>query len=137
MKFNTDHCRTTRATRSHLAAALRDPKGALHRATPNVGAKSGSYQTALMEPSVTAGKELAQTFMECVLAVHTVNCAAENMDGSVVKTDSEDTKHKPQLQVKTAVKSSSDKRGEIEHVLAVLGIMMKADVEATVESRLT
>lgn len=52
MKFSADYCCTTQAMRSDLFAVLSDqrPGCALHRDTPDVYAKSWSYETALTEP---------------------------------------------------------------------------------------
>lgn len=75
--------------------------------------------------------------MERLLAVHTVICAAEGMDGTIVEMDSDDTKHKQQLLSKSVVKSSVAMKREIEHVLTDHGVVSKANVETTVESRLT
>lgn len=87
------HRRSTRATRSELAAALSDRECAVPRAKPNVGASSGSYKTALTEPAVTTGEEASPSFKEYELAVHTVIRVAEHMAGTVVESDSDDTKH--------------------------------------------
>lgn len=137
MDFNTKNCHTTRVIRSALAAALSDAECALHRVTPDICAKSGLHETVLTEPVVTAGEEAAPSFMERVLELHTVTCAAEDMAATVVESGSDDTQHKPQPPSKTVVMSSPDTRSEMEHALADAGFMTNADVEAIVEIRLT
>lgn len=102
MEFNTDHHGTTWATSSDLAAALCDPECTRHRA--DAGAKSGCYETGLMESVDTAGKEAALSFAERVLAAHTVTRASEDMGGTVIESESYDTEQKLQPQASTVVK---------------------------------
>lgn len=68
-------------------------------------AEAGSLETALMETAVTVGKEVAQSFMNRVLAVHTVTCIAEKMPGIVGESDLDDTEYKSQQPLKPIVKS--------------------------------
>lgn len=73
MEFNTDHHCITWATRSDLATALSDPRRlAPSQAIHDIGARTGSYESALMEPVVTVRKEAAPSFMEHVLAADSV-----------------------------------------------------------------
>lgn len=76
----------------------------------------------------------AASFMKCCLVRHTITGAAEDMTGTVVESDSDNIEHKLQSLSKTVVKSLSDMRSEIAHVLANIGVMTKADVEEIVES---
>lgn len=69
--------------------------------------------------------------MEHVSAVHTVTRAAEDMDGTIVESESDDTEHKPQRPLKYFIKSSSDTRSKITYELADIS------VEAIVERRLS
>lgn len=87
-----------------------------------------------MEPAITTGKEMKPSFMERVLAEHNVTCAVDDMADAVLKSGSDDTKHKLQLQLKDLLKSSSKTRSKIVHVLANLGLMKIADAEAIFES---
>lgn len=98
MELNMEHRQATWASRSDLAAAHCDHENALHQATSAMHARSESHETALAEPGVTAGKEAVPSFMEHVLALHTVNCAAEDMPDAIVESDSNDKVHKLQLQ---------------------------------------
>lgn len=56
--------------------------------------KSRSYETTLAAPGFTCGSEESPYFMELVLAVFTITSPAEEMAGTGVKSDSEDTEHK-------------------------------------------
>lgn len=109
MELNNEHCCTTRATKSDLAVAISDPEHAMHLTPPNVSEKSRSYETSLTEPAVTVGKEAAQSFMERVLAVHTVTCAADHLAGLVIESDY-DTERKPEPPLKTVARLSRNKR---------------------------
>lgn len=76
--------------------------------------------------------------MEHALTVYTVTLAAEYMTGEVLESFSDDTEHKPQRRSKTIVQSSPGKESEIEHVMADLGFITKADdVSAIFKSCLT
>lgn len=96
MECNINNHRTTWPVRADLAAAIRNTDAVLHRATPDVCAKSWSYEAVLMENAVTTVKDEAQAFMERVSDAHTVNGAAEHMVGIFVENDSSITEHKPQ-----------------------------------------
>lgn len=48
-----------------------------------------------MEPTVTAGKDVAPSFMELTLAPHTVTGAAQDIVGTLWETDSNDGEKKP------------------------------------------
>lgn len=52
MELTTDKACTTSATTSDLATVLRDPEHVLHRATADVGARTSTLETALLEPAV-------------------------------------------------------------------------------------
>lgn len=69
--------------------------------------------------------------------MHNVTGAGEDLPGTVIDSDYDDTKVKSQPPMKTVVKSSPDPKSGIEHVLADLGVMMNAKIEAKVESRPT
>lgn len=120
-----------------MAAALGNPKRTLHRATSLMCAKSGSYETALARPTVTAGKEAAYSFMESVSAVHTVTRAAVVISDTIVKNDSNDTEHKWQPPSRTVVESLLEITSEKDHVLAYLSVMTKADIEVIAKCCLT
>lgn len=75
--------------------------------------------------------------MERVLATHTVTGSAESMSAPVLDSDSDDTKNKLQLPSNTVVRSSSNTKSKIEHVLANLDVLTKVYVEAIHESCLT
>lgn len=75
--------------------------------------------------------------MERSLPVHISTRAAENMAGTVVQSDSDDTEHKLQHPSKTIVKSLPDTRSKTAQLSADLGVMTKNDVEAIVKSHLT
>lgn len=87
------------------------------------------YEVALTEPVVTAGKEAAQSFMDCILAAQTGTHAQEDVAAPVVESYSDDTKQKPQPSVKTVNKSSADTQNEIVHVLPHLGVVGKTKVK--------
>lgn len=100
-EFNNDNLHTTRATSSDLAAAISDSECSLHQGMSDVGAKFGSFDITLMEPVSIAWKEVTPSRMERLLAVHTVNNAAEDMAGTVIKSCSDDTKHNLQQALKS------------------------------------
>lgn len=60
-----------------------------------MGAKSLSLETALPEPAVTTSKGRAPSFMEHVMAKHTVTKANEDMNGTIVESDSDAIDYKP------------------------------------------
>lgn len=91
----------------------------------------------MTELSVIAGKEAAPSFMERVLAFHTVTHAAEDMIGTVVESEFGDTEHKSPSPSKTVIRSSPDTRSETKHVLTDPAVVTKDDVRAIVESTLT
>lgn len=137
MELDTGHRSTRQSMRSNLASALSVPESTLDRATPNVGMKLGSCETALKEPAITIGNGTALSFIGCFLAVHTVMHAAKGMSGAFVKSGSDDNEHKARPSSKTFIKLSPYTKGEIAYVLDDLSVMTKAYVEAIVESRLT
>lgn len=137
MKLDTErHCKT-RTTWTYVVAVLGNHGCALRRATSNVGAKSRSYKTKLTEPGITTGKKVAPSFMERILMGHNVTSVTQDMTGTVGERDSNDTERKPETPLKGVVSSSSNKRGETEHVLADLGEVTKVNVRAIDESCLT
>lgn len=72
MESNANNSRPTRSTTPDLAVALRDPERVMHLATPDVGANSLSYLTALTEPVAMTIKNAAPSFMGHVFAARTV-----------------------------------------------------------------
>lgn len=136
MEVNNYHRCTTQATKSNLAV-LSDPESDLHRIPSNVNEKLGFYKSELTEAAAPVGKEVAWSFMERVLAAHTVTCAAKDLDGIVMEGSSDNTKHKSQLSSKDVVKWLPDTRTEIEHIWSSLSVVTKADIKVTVESCLT
>lgn len=137
MEFNTNHRWTRYATRSQLGAVVCDLECALDQAATNVGATSGSCKNAFKVFAFTVEKLAAPSFMERVLAVHTVTCAAEDMAGTFFESNSDNTQHKSPPQSRTVWKFYSNTRSEIEDVLVDLGVVTKADVEPIVKSLLT
>lgn len=59
------------------------------------------------------------------------------MAGTIIESDSYDTKHKLQLLLGTVFRSLPDNKGEIRHVLANISVTVNADVRPIVRSRLT
>lgn len=57
-----------------------------------------------------ARNEEKLSFMDCVSAAHTVIRATEDVTGTVVESDYEDTNQKSHRPSKTVIKSSSDTR---------------------------
>lgn len=134
MEFNTDHCHTTQATRFDRDTTPNNPKSPRQQATPNVKAEYRLYRTCLREPAVNAGNEAAPSFMERVLALHTVTHAAKDMARTVFESESHGTEHKPQTASKTVGKSSPDLGSEIDFVLTDIVVVTKAIVDTIVES---
>lgn len=75
--------------------------------------------------------------MERLLMPHIITWASEDMAGTVIENDPDDTEHVPQAPSKTIIEWPSDTRSEIEHLLTDLGAMTEVDVETIVKSRLT
>lgn len=75
--------------------------------------------------------------MECDSTMHTVTSTADELAGTVIESNCNDSEHKLQLLWKIVAQSSLDTRREIKHILTDLGVMTRTDVEAIVESRLT
>lgn len=69
------------------------------------------------------------------MAEHIVTKAKENIAGTLVESDSISTNHKPHPPLRCIVKLPLDTRREIESVSAVLGVVIKSDVRAIIESR--
>lgn len=90
-----------------------------------------------MEPSVSAGKEVALSFIKHVLAGHRVTSAADDMSGTVVESKYDNAEHTPHPPSKTVVKASHHTINESKDVRDDLGVMTKADVEALIECRRT
>lgn len=90
-----------------------------------------------MEPTVSAGKEVAPFFMELVLVAHTVLRTAKDMAGTVVERDYYHTEHKQQRLSKTVMKYLPHAGSDIEHVFAALSVRTKEDFEAIVERCMT
>lgn len=109
MELKTNHGNTTCTMRLDLATAHSDPKRVLkrvlHRSKPEVGEKSGSYETALAEPAVTVRKKMVAYFMEHVLAARIVNRAAEEVAVTLFEGGSHDIEHESQPLLKTLAKS--------------------------------
>lgn len=108
----------------------------MHRATPDVGKKSLSYETALVEPAAMTAKDAALSFMERVLAVNTGTRVTKDVADTVVDGDSEATEHKPQPS-RSVAKPSSDTRSEIKRVFDDLGAVTKTNVEVIFETHLS
>lgn len=75
--------------------------------------------------------------MEPSLAAQAVILAAEDNAGTVVESDSNEYEQKPRPPSQNLVRSTPDMMINIEHVLADFGVITNADVEATIERRLT
>lgn len=116
MELNTDNRHPTRSMSFDQAAAFSDPEGMMQRATPDVGVNSLSYETELLEPAAMAANEPALSFNERILAVQTVIRATEDMASTVVESDSDDTKHRPQQPSTSFTKQLSDTRSEMERI---------------------
>lgn len=88
----------------------------MHRAAPDVGNKSLSYERALLEPVATTAKakKADPSLMECILAAHTIIRDTEDIAGTVIESDSNSTQNKPGPRLNSVVKPSSDMRSEIE-----------------------
>lgn len=78
-----------------------------------------------MVPAITTNRETAPSFMERGMAVHTVTSAKEDMDGTVVKSDSKATYYKPQPPSKSVVKTLSYKKSKIKGALSDLSVVTK------------
>lgn len=79
-----------------LVTALSDPNYVMHQTTPDMGAKSLSCETELVEPAVMRIKKRAPSFMDHVLAARTVTKTTEDVIRTVVESDSDATEHESQ-----------------------------------------
>lgn len=97
MEFTSDRTCTSPAPWCDLGRALRKSACLLHWATVNVGAKTSSLETGLLGLALTINENTAPSFMECVMAAHTVTKASEYMAGNVAGSDSDapDSKLQP------------------------------------------
>lgn len=109
----------------------------LPRVNVDVGAKALSIETVLLEPAVTISMETAPSFIKRVLAVHTAPKANEDMDGTVLRSESDATGYKLQMPSKPIMKLLFDTKSEMERVLAYLGVLSTTDVEAIFDNQLT
>lgn len=62
--------------------------------------------------------------------------AIEDLPGTIVKIESNNTKHKPQKLSKFVFKSSSDMKSGIKSALADLGVMTRTNVKTIAETYL-
>lgn len=92
---------------------------------------------ALREHSVMTNKKMAPSFIERVMAVHTVTTGDGDMAGTVIKSDSDTTNYKLQPTSKSIITLASDTRSKIERAFADVSVLTKTDVERMVENRLT
>lgn len=112
-------------------------KHALQQASPTTCTKSESFEKALIEPTVPVGKEEAPPSRERSLVAHTLSGPAEYMAGTLVEMNSDDTEHMRKRPSRTVPKFSSEKRSELAHILANLGVVSKAGVQSIVWFHLT
>lgn len=113
---------TTSGTWYKTATAPYDPKQMMPQANIDVGDKSSSFETELLEPAATAGIETALSFTVRILDMHTLTKANKGMNGIFFEDDAGATWSKPQPLSKSVVKTLSDPRSEIAHALADLGV---------------
>lgn len=79
----------------------------------------------------------ALSFGEGMMAAHTVTRANEDMDGTVVESDSDADDYKPQLQSKSVHNPPSDMKSDVECSLADLDVVTNTDDEEIVYNGLT
>lgn len=79
---------------SDLVTTSSDPEHVMHWAIVEVGAKSLSFDTALLEPAVKGIKLTASSFMERLMAALTVTKANKDTIGTAVKRDSDAINYK-------------------------------------------
>lgn len=131
-ELTTNNACPTRATRSNLATELSDPQCVGHWATVEVAVKTLSFKTILLEPAVTINRETVPWYIERLMAAHTVTKSSEDMDGTVIKSDSDPAGYELLTPSKPIVKPQCNMRSEIEQAMANLGVLTKPDVKAIV-----
>lgn len=133
MESNADHCGSICAMRCDLATVVSDAeRPAL---THNRHGREVRIVRDCIDETRRCCWERDRTAIHRIcLSSATTTCAAEEMAGTVVRSDSNHMEHKSQAPSKTAGESSSDTRSEIEQVLADVSVVMKADVKPIVES---
>lgn len=68
----------------------------MYRATPDVGAKTLYYETALLVPDDMTTKAAAPSFMYRILAAHAIKGVTEEVTNTVVESDSKAPEYKKQ-----------------------------------------
>lgn len=119
---------------SNLDIMLTDSMQFVHQAAWDVFGSSLSFEKALQEPLVMTVTQGTPSFMKRVLAAHSVNRATEDIICNLAEKDSDATENQLAPISKSYAKPLPRMRGEIEHILAALGVMMKTDVEAVVKT---
>lgn len=92
----------------------------IHGVTVDVGTRTPSFETELLEPFVTINKGTAPLFMERLMAAHQVKKANEHMAGTVVEDHSVTTEYKSQPLSRSVIKPPFDMRSEIERTMPTL-----------------
>lgn len=85
------------------------------------------YIAAFPELDDTNAKEATPSFMERVLAVHSINRATKDMAGTIAESNFDVTGWKRQPLKNSVFKQSTDVRSLIERVLAYFGAVTKSD----------
>lgn len=99
--------------------------------------KNLSPETALLDYAVLINNGTAPSFMERVMAEHTVIKASKVMAGTVVERNSDATEFKLQPPSKLIVKLWSDIGSETKRSVADLSVVVKTNVAAIGEDGLT
>lgn len=98
--------------------------------------KVPSFETALLEAVVMTSEETSPSFMEPVIAAHTVTEVYRDTISTIVESDSDATSWKLQALPKSVVKLLCDMKREIECSLPNSTVVTKTNVEAVVENYL-
>lgn len=97
------------------------------------GCQDQSYETTLSGAAVTTDKDLAPSYMERMVVAHTLTRGNEYMAGTVVESSFYATHYRPQAPLKSVTRLPPAMRVEIERALADLCIVIKSNVETTIE----
>lgn len=135
MNFSADNHRPICSTMSHSAVALNDPECEIHHTLIYTGAKSLSFETALLRSTKVTKTKLVQSFMERVLTAFPIQQAKDKTAESAPRTDPDDADRKPEPLSKYVVQPAIiATKSNFEHILAHLSVVTEADVERFAEN---
>lgn len=91
----------------------------------------------MLESNIIINNETVTSFLELVMAAHTLTTSNGDMAATVAENDSDSTDYKPHPPLKPVAKLPSDMKSDIKCALADLGVVTKIDVKVIGQNRLS